>query len=36
MIMEGEPAEVVQVHQERSAQAKADREAAIAAGRPVA
>jgi ABC-2 type transport system ATP-binding protein len=34
VIIEGDPAEVVRVHEERSAQAKADREAAIAAGRP--
>ena len=36
VIIEGDPAEVVRVHEERSAQAKADREAAIAAGRPIA
>ena len=35
VIIEGDPAEVVRVHEERSAQAKAEREAAIAAGRPV-
>ena len=35
VIVEGDPAEVVRVHEERSAQAKAERDAAIAAGRPV-
>jgi ABC-2 type transport system ATP-binding protein len=35
VVIEGDPAEVVRVHEERSAQAKAERDAAIAAGRPV-
>ena len=35
VVIEGDPAEVVRVHEERSARAKAERDAAIAAGRPV-